>query len=453
MRSFNERRNVMKTFRSILVGGTFALLLCTPLVAGPSGTITLGGSVNYPFMSAAGGTVSLQVAVNTDKCSPGDRRPMNLSVVLDRSGSMADEGKMEFAKKALLTLIDQLDDNDILSIVVYDDVVDVLRCAERVSRKNEIKQCVNGIVPRNSTNLGGGMMEGLRQVECNAGSEYVNRVILISDGLANRGITDPARLNDMVRRFRGRSISLTTMGVGLQYNENLMVGLAESGGGNYYFIESPASLASMMRSELQSLSRVMAQDARIRIVPGRGISINDVIGCSYHREGDAIVLSIGDLYSEEHREWTIELHVPGGKGTCVIAEGTLSYQKTDVPVGTVQGFSTSIHYSDDAASIEKNRNWEAQGKADIAASTRDVDKAMKAIDEGRAEEAEQLLKDARNAILASPAAAVGGSTGDAIQKQEAKLRSYVDTLRQNEGSKEKAKKAIQYDNYRTQKNK
>jgi Ca-activated chloride channel homolog len=431
-------------------GLVVAVLCLSPALAGP--LITLDGSVNYPYLSSSGGGLALQVGVTTDKCVTEERRPMNICVVLDRSGSMGDAGKMEYAKKALLALIDRLDSDDMLSIVIYDDVVDVLRPARCVSRKDEIKRCVMDITPRNSTNLGGGMIEGLNQVECHAGSGYVSRVVLISDGLANRGITDPRRLNEIARRFRARSISLTTMGVGLEYNENLMVGLAESGGGNYYFIESPGSLASIMQSELHSISRVMAQDVTIRLVPGSGVTIDDIIGCEYHRDGSAVVLNVGDLYSDEHREWTARLHVPAGNGRCMVAEGSMNYKTTGVPVGVVKGFTAEIHYSEDAAAIEKSRNLEVQGKADIAASTRDVDNAMHAIDEGRVEEAEQLLKDARTAILASPASTAGGTAAAAVRKQEAKLQGYVDSLRQDQGSKERAKKAIQYDNYRTQKN-
>jgi Ca-activated chloride channel family protein len=443
----------MRTLRMTVLGLVLEgfIQILSPARAGS--LITLDGSVNYPYMSSSGGGLALQVAVTTDKCPTEERRPMNLSVVLDRSGSMGDEEKMEFAKKAVMALVDRLERDDILSIIIYDDMVEILRPAGSVTRKDEIRRCIEQVTPRNSTNLGGGMMEGLHQVECNAGSEYVNRVILISDGLANRGITDPRRLNEIARRFRARSISLTTMGVGLAYNENLMVGLAESGGGNYYFIESPGSLASIMRSELQSLTRVVAQDVSIRLVPGRGVSIDDVIGCEYRRDGSAVVLHIGDLYSGERREWTVQLHVPAGKGSCVVAEGSMNYQKTDIAIGTVGGFAASVQYSDDAVSIEKNRNLEVQGKADIAVSTRDVDRAMHAIDEGRFGDAETLLKDARKTIRNSPASAVEGVAGNAVRAQEAKLQGYVDTLRQDVGSKERAKKAIQYENYRTQKNK
>lgn len=152
---------------------------------------------------------------------------MNLAVVLDRSGSMADQSKIEYAKKAVRTLIEQLQNDDVFSFVIYDDIVDVVREAKPVHDKRELLYILDEVFPRGATNLGGGLAEGLRQVERHRDKEYLNRVILLSDGLANRGVTDPHELQRMVQRYRGRSVSVTTMGVGLEYNENLMVRLSD----------------------------------------------------------------------------------------------------------------------------------------------------------------------------------------------------------------------------------
>lgn len=204
----------------------------------PGGVITLDGTLNSGCVPHNGGTVYLQIALDarnfpmTAVC----RRPMNIAVVLDRSGSMADARKIDYAKKAINSLIDGLSSEDYLSIVIYDDRIDVLLPAQRVINKECIKRLVREIYPRGSTNLGGGMAEGFQQIERNFREDYVNRVILLSDGLANTGITDPRELGRIAGRYRDKSISLTTMGVGLDYNENLMLGLAEHGGGNYYFL-------------------------------------------------------------------------------------------------------------------------------------------------------------------------------------------------------------------------
>ncbi len=222
-----------------LAGGRAdAMSLLSP---GPS--IRLDGKLNCPTIGANGGRAYLQLSVVTaDYQIPGQRR-LNVAVVLDRSGSMAAEGKIQNAKAALRALINQLDCDDIFSLVIYDDVVDVLRPAARVGDRESLRRLVDDIQPRGWTNLGGGMVEGFEQVERYARRGYTNRVVLLSDGLANQGITDPAELGRIAREHRHRSISLTTMGVGLEYNENLMVSLANNGGGTYYFIESSRNLA------------------------------------------------------------------------------------------------------------------------------------------------------------------------------------------------------------------
>jgi Ca-activated chloride channel family protein len=412
--------------------------------------ITIDGRLNCPYISHNGGTVYLQISITAPAIETPHRRPMNLSVVLDRSGSMADDGKIEYAKRALFTLIDQLQPDDIFSLVIYDDVIEVLRHAHRVRDKRELRHLVDEVYPRGATNLGGGIMEGLRQVERNLDKEYVNRVILLSDGLANRGITDRHELERVARRYRAKSISLTTMGVGLDYNENLMVGLAESGGGNYYFIESPQGLASIFHREFNMLSSVVAQNARIELTLGRGVRLTDAIGCEHRNDKDEYVIPIGDLYSGERRELTVELEVLEGTGTLTVAKGVLKYDGKRGWFESWPSFSAAVRYTRLLAEVDKNRDLEAQAKVDIALTTRRVDKAMKALDEGRQEEAAKELKAAEASLVASPAVSVGGTAGAALQDQRAKLQSYQNILKDTSDSR-KAKKSIQFDNYQTQK--
>jgi Ca-activated chloride channel family protein len=274
-------------------------------------------------------------------------------------------------------------------------------------------------------------------------------VILLSDGLANQGITDPHELNRIAKRYRSKSISLTTMGVGLDYNENLMVGLSESGGGNYYFIETPSQLASIMNREFNSAGSVIAQNAYIELKLGRGVRMLDVIGCESIFDRDVYRIPVGDLYANETREFTVELSIPEGSGTLTVATGTLRCECSRI--SSTPSFSATVRYTREVAEIEKNRDMKVQAKADIAVSTRNVDKAMKALDEGRQEEAKATLNSARAAIMASPAASGYGATSEAISEQAERLDSFNKSL--NEKDSRKAKKEIQYENYRVQKKK
>jgi Ca-activated chloride channel homolog len=415
--------------------------------------IQFDGKVNCPYMPAEGGVAYLQVSVRTGDLEVHSRRPMNVSVVVDRSGSMAEEGKIENVRNALRRLIDQLKTDDILSLVIYDDVVDVLRPACRVGSKADIRGLLKEIYPRGWTNLGGGLVEGFRQAERNASSSLTNRVILLSDGLANRGITDPCELDRIAARFRGKSISLTTMGVGLEYNENLMCGLANSGGGNYFFIERSDDLASIFRKEFNTLSALIAQNATLELTLGEGVRLMDAIGCEHRENGRVHSIALGDLSANETRELTIELHVPGGSGPQTVATGRLAYDTEHGRRGAGTTFTAVVHYVVDLAEVDRHRDMEAQAKADIAISTRAVDLSMHALDEGRREEAAAQLVAAQAAIAASPAAARGGSAGTKVKDQAAKLSSYIQQFEDKNADARKVKKSVQYENYRVQKTK
>jgi len=411
-------------------------------------SVRLDGKLNCPYIGHNGGHAYLQLSVSTSDYIMPERARLNLSVVLDRSGSMAAEGKIQNAKAALRALIDQLDSNDIVSLVIYDDVVEILRPAGRVGNRDVLRRLVDEVSPRGWTNLGGGMMEGFEQVERFAKKGYVNRVVLLSDGLANQGVTDPSALSRIARDHRRHSISFTTMGVGLEYNENLMVSLSENGGGNYYFIESARNLASVLRNEFQRMSCVLAQNAWIELTLGRGVRVLDVVGCEHSEDGGRYVIAVGDLYANDRREFTVELDIPEGVGTMTVARGSLCYD-SEISRLSHPSFAASVYYTRDLAEVEKHRDMETQARADVAVSTRAVEHAMKALDEGRQEEAKDMLANAKEALAASPAAASGAGTS--LAQQTAKLESYTSMMRNSAVDSRKAKKSIQYDNYRTQK--
>ena len=416
---------------------------------GRSNVLHLEGNMNCPVLPAAGGRAFLQIALTAEGGAMRTRRPVNLCVVLDRSGSMGEEGKILNAKAALNALIDRLSSEDIFSLVMYDDVVDVLRPAAFVRDRRELHDLVEGIQPRGWTNLGGGMMEGFSQVETYAGREYVNRVVLLSDGLANRGITDAGELGRHARKYRERSISLTTMGVGLDYNENLMTLLAAKGGGNYYFIESPRCIASVLRREFDMLGRVVAQNAVIEIALGPGVTVVDVVGTEFSGGEGRLRIPVGDVVSGERREFTVEIDIPPGTGTRLVAEGNVTFEPVRESVSVSPLESVHVRYSADAAEIDRHRDLQTQARADVAVSTRGVERAMNALDRGKGDAAQEELVAARRALMASPAAA-GSLTAEAIREQDAKLAAYQQRLKDGPDSLQKAKKSIQYDNYRTQ---
>jgi len=412
--------------------------------AGKETALTIRGSTNCPVVPSSGGPVFLELLVRADHHKRLGRRPVNLSVVVDRSGSMGSQNKIENARSAVRALIDQLRRDDIFSLVIYDDEVDVLSRAARVGDKDVLRRLVDEITPRGWTNLGGGLIEGIHQTERYAREDYINRVIILSDGLANRGITDPGKLGRITERAAHQGISLSAMGVGWDFNENLMVSLAEHGGGNYYFIESPRDLASVFRKEFTRMGDVVASGTVIELRLDIDVRVRDVIGYGFDQARDRCTIDVGDLMDGEERSIIVALDIPAGKGERRLASGTVRSRNTE----NTPSFTTSVTYADDPSAVERQRDLNIQARADVALSTKLVEEAMAALDDGDEAAAARQLDAAQSALECSPAASGAEPVVKIVREQKDRLEQYRRAVNE-EGRR--AKKAIHYDNYQTQK--
>jgi Ca-activated chloride channel homolog len=205
------------------------------------------------------------------------RTPLNLALVLDRSGSMAEGKKMPFAREAAAFAVKQLLPTDRVSVSLFDDVVETIVPGGPVADKPGLVRRIELIEPRGSTDLHGGWAEGGRQAEAGLVSGGVNRVLLLSDGLANVGLVDPNTIAAEVRSLAVRGVGTTTMGVGDDYNEDLMEAMARAGDGNYYYIESPVQLVDIFQTEMQGLMATLGQKVSIGLDPKSGAAVADVL--------------------------------------------------------------------------------------------------------------------------------------------------------------------------------
>ncbi len=255
-----------------------------------------------------------------------DRTPLNLSLVLDRSGSMGGD-KIKYAREACKFVVDNLEPNDNLSIVIYDDQVDVLSASAPVKDKAALKKLIESVHDRGSTNLSGGMLEGFAQVKKTHQKNFVNRVLLLSDGLANQGITDEKVLQQLARQKNNEdNMTLSTFGVGADFNELLMTNLAEFGSGNYYFIDSPDKIPSIFAQELKGLLSVVAQNTTLRIkFPAKNLSVNQMFGYQGQVKGDELVFDLKDVFSEEQKAVLIKFSVKEPIRDEATFESTLTY--------------------------------------------------------------------------------------------------------------------------------
>jgi Mg-chelatase subunit ChlD len=214
----------------------------------------------------AGNEAVLQIGFSTALANDRQQlRPINLSLVIDRSGSMADADKMSRVKAALLVLVSQLRDIDVLSIVIFDSEAQVLLPARSLADRESIKQLIRQIEPGGSTNIHAGLMLGYQEARKNYRKDATNRVVLLTDGIANRGETAPEKIAQDSLRFNDEGIDLSTIGVGLDLNKDLLRQLAKSGRGLFHFVADAQDIQKVFITELQSLVSPVANEPKVEI--------------------------------------------------------------------------------------------------------------------------------------------------------------------------------------------
>jgi Ca-activated chloride channel homolog len=224
---------------------------------------------------------TLQIAVNTN-VDPETivRKPLNLVVVVDRSGSMWEDQRMEKVKVGLHTLVDNLGEGDRIALVQFDDRVDVLAPLAEAPNKPQLHAAIDNLVPRGSTNIYDGLARGFELASAAFSEERQNRVIFLSDGMATAGNTSTPAIIAMAEGYVAKGIGLTTIGVGLSFDVKLMRGLAERGAGNFYFLEDAAAATEVFTQELDYFVTPLALDVHITATAGSGWSFGELFGSS-----------------------------------------------------------------------------------------------------------------------------------------------------------------------------
>lgn len=202
---------------------------------------------------------------------PG-RPPLNLGIALDRSGSMSGV-KMDLAREAACSLVSHLGPMDRISVVEFSNEARIVVPSTPVTDIPSLQRVLRGIQADGQTALHQGWVEAGLQVGAHLNGQGLNRVILLSDGQANQGLHDPQVLAAQAGELAGRGISTSTFGVGGDYNEILLDGMASRGDGNFYHIESKAQFDEMFGLELQGLSRLFGRRVSLGVEPEKGVRV------------------------------------------------------------------------------------------------------------------------------------------------------------------------------------
>ena len=237
------------------------------------------------------------------------RRPLTLSLVIDRSGSMAGV-PLKNAVRAAQALVDQLTPTDTLSVVIYDDQVQTILEPRLVSDPDAIKTTLATIRPGGMTNLSGGWLKGCEHALSGGTANSIRRVLLLTDGQANAGVTDPQVLTRTAQQKAEAGVVTTTLGFGAQFNEDLLIGMARASGGNFYFIQSYDDAADVFRIELDSLKSVAVQNLTVTLKAAPGVEIKSLLS-SYRTlpSSDTLSALLGDVYGGEPKLLALALSV------------------------------------------------------------------------------------------------------------------------------------------------
>ncbi|HYG36461.1 MAG TPA: VWA domain-containing protein [Clostridia bacterium] len=348
------------------------------------------------------------------------RTPLNLAVILDRSGSMSG-AKIEKARQAAMGLVDQLFPGDIFSLVTYSDSTEVVLRAQEVEDKEALKRRISRIQSGGSTALYAGVQSGAEQIARHFSDKRINRIILLSDGLANVGPSSPRELRNLGRSLSEKGIAVTTIGVGDDYNEELMAGLAEASDANYYYVKDTEKLPEIFAKELGELLTVAARDVKIEIICPEGVRPIGLIGRPERFENQKAQVRLSHLTMAQNRYVFLRCRVEKEKPEIALVNMTYRDELNGGSEETVSD-TARIRFTNDRDRAASSLKSEVVAQKELLLAAIAKDEALAEADAGRYQQAAQKLSQ--------QAVVLDNQYRNAPASLQPTLRLEIDNLRQ-----------------------
>ena len=377
-----------------------SLLLAFGLVLGPlfsallANQVALDVGVTHPTMLAGEKEINhVRISLTGFELPDKKRRPpVNVAIVIDTSGSMSGM-KMSQARDAAVAAVRRLSDDDIVSVILYNSSAQVIVPATKATDRAGIVRRIQSIRANGSTALFAGISKGAAEARKFLDDESVNRVILLSDGRANVGPTSPGELERLGASFVKEGISVSTLGLGLGYNEDLMSRLASAGSGNHVFVEEADDLIAVFNSEFNDLMSVVAGDFEIHARVANGVRPIRVLGTKADISGQDIYIPLAQICARQQRYFVVEVEVESGKNgeQRGLMDVTVQYtnmvsEDTDKLTNRVQ-----VAFSDDSRKVSTDIDHETNAFCTIQLANERNVRATALRDAGEIEEAQRLL--------------------------------------------------------------
>lgn len=308
----------------------------------------------------------------------GARTPLNICLVIDRSGSM--EGTpLEYVKQACNYVVDMLTPNDVLSIVTFEETVDVLMPPQRVTAKQPIKEGIQRLTVGNTTNLHGGLALAVQQVLMANEANRATRLVVLTDGDPTAGIKDFSALVAHAGDIKDKGVTITFLGFGPDYNEELLASMAKRAGGNYYYIHRAELIPEVFRTELEHLMTVSARGLSLRVKPARWVTLRSPVASS----GQEIEIPLADVERGGTIEQVFDFEFPNHPlGWYRIAAGKLTYD--DLMTGSHETVDIDfvLEFTADASRYSGPQDPRVASAVQIVAASRVVEKTVMGLKTG-----------------------------------------------------------------------
>ncbi|WNG22876.1 VWA domain-containing protein [Cystobacter fuscus] len=397
-----------------------------PPVTAREGVLTLEGKLSGAYVHTGPGEAHALFTVRANTPPTQRRMPVNLALVIDRSGSMRGQ-KLADARRAARMLVERLEPGDRLALVHYGSDVRVYPSEEVTPRSRErMISFVDSIEDEGATNLSGGLEAGAEALRPHVKDYRVSRIILLSDGEPTEGIVDEAHLGRLAADYQREGIAVSGLGVGEQFNERLMRGLAEQGGGFYGYLQDSERLAEILGRELEQATGTLARGVRLRLELPEGVTSAEALGVAAVPEAGALSIPLYDLSGgQEVRvvvKLTLALAAPSPERPLVSARLDYNDLVADKPVR--MGLELGAAVTEDEELVRTHMDPDVGLAVTRALGASQMQAAAEAMKQGDRTRALDMLGNVRRLFGAS-ASALAGEMRE-VEQSEAAYRDAQD---------------------------
>jgi len=413
---------------SLFAGRGLVSVAETPTDRSTTSNINLNLALDRPVLPAESPeTVIMKIGLDGLRRVDADRPPLNLALVIDRSGSMSGE-KIHQARMAAHQALDHLAANDVVTLVAYSNEAVVCWPAQRVGSGRGLRAAIDRIEVGGGTNLFGGVELGAAELRERLHGDFVHRVILLSDGLANVGPSSPAALAGLGAGLRDEGIAVSTLGLGLGYNEDVMTALARRSDGNTYFVENSRDLPRVFEQEFGEAMNVVAREVLVEISFPEGITPIRIVGRDGRVENSRVEIKLNQLYGGREQFALVEVQVAPGQHaeSRAFAKAEVSYaQKVGQPRQRVAG-TLQVAFDADFEAVRAQANPQVQADYALNRMVEVKEKVIELTDRGEnaaAQKELELLAQSQRSVSAHYANPAVAEIAEEVSLEAERMRT------------------------------